>query len=153
VKKQVQMIWSFMRILRIAAMISLVALSLFVAITNGQAAYTKRQEASQSIDPVTKWEKRVLPVLDHVPTNVTEFGYVADWDLPNSDYDVVDQDNEYTLTQYALAPRSVQPGLDHEWIIGNFTQAGFKEWLNQNLSAYEISEIGFGIYVIHRTAP
>jgi hypothetical protein len=152
-EKQVQMIWSFMRILRIAAMIILVALSLFVATTNGQAAYTKKQEASQSIDAVTKWEKRVLPVLDHVPNSVTELGYVADWDLPHSDYDVVDQDNEYTLTQYALAPRSVQPGLDHEWIIGNFTQAGFQEWLDQNLSAYEISEIGFGIYIIHRTAP
>src|SRR5215216_1845048 len=147
------MIWSFMRILRIAAMISLMALSLFVATTNGRAAYAKRHEASQSIDPVTKWEKRVLPALDHVPNSVIEFGYVADWDLPNSDYDVVDQDNEYTLTQYALAPRIVQPGLDHEWIIGNFTQAEFKEWLDQNLSAYEISEIGFGIYIIHRTAP
>ena len=142
-----------MRILRIAAMITLVALSLFVAITNGRAAYAKRQEASVSIDAVTKWEKRVLPVLDHIPKDVTEFGYVADWDLPNSDYDVVDQDNEYTLTQYALAPRIVQPGLDHEWIIGNFTQAGFQKWLDQNLSAYEMSEIGFGIYVIHQTTP
>jgi len=152
-EKQVQMMWSFMRILRIAALMSLMALSLFVAITNGRAAYTKRQEASQSIDPVTKWEKRILPVLDHVPDNVTEFGYLADWDLPKSDYDIVDQDNEYTLTQYALAPRIVQPGLDHEWIIGNFTQAGFQGWLDQNLSAYEISQIGFGIYIIHRTAP
>jgi hypothetical protein len=147
------MIWSFMRILRIAAMLSLMALSLFVASMNGRAAYTKRQEASQSIDPVTKWEKRVLPVLDHIPNNITALGYVADWDLPNSDYDVVDQDNEYTLTQYALAPRIVQPGVDHEWIIGNFTQPGFQEWLDQNLSAYEISEIGFGIYIIHRTTP
>ena len=142
-----------MRILRIAAMISLVGLSLFVAAMNGRAAYAKRQEASQSVDVVTKWEKRVLPVLDHVPNDVDEFGYVADWDLPNSNYDIVDQDNEYTLTQYALAPRIVQPGLDHEWIIGNFTQGGFQEWLDQNLSAYEIREIGFGIYIIHRTAP
>jgi len=141
-----------MRNLRIIAMISLVTVSIVVAITNGLAARAKWNENSQSIDSVSKWEKRVKAVLNHVPNNVTEFGYVADWDIPNSGYNIIDQDNEYTLTQYALAPRIVQPGLDHEWIIGNFTYPGFRDWLAKNLSSYKITEIGFGIYVIHRTS-
>jgi hypothetical protein len=141
-----------MRNLRIVAIISLLAFSVFVAITNGLAARTKWNKYSQAIDSVAKWEKRVTPILKHVPSNVTEFGYVADWDLPNSGYNIIDQDNEYTLTQYALAPRVVQPGLDHEWIIGNFTQEGFRNWLDQNLTSYQIASMGFGIYLIHRTS-
>jgi hypothetical protein len=43
--------------------------------------------------------------------------------------------------------------LDHEWIIGNFTDTKFRDWLDQNLSSYQLTEIGFGIYVIHRTSP
>jgi hypothetical protein len=141
-----------MRKLRAIAIISLVTFSIFVAVTNGLAARAKWNQNSQSTDSVSKWEKRVKPVLDHVPSNITSFGYVADWDVPGSEYNIIDQDNEYTLTQYALAPRIVQPGLDHEWIIGNFTDTGFRDWLDKNLSSYEIIEIGFGIYVIHRTS-
>ena len=142
-----------MRNLHIAALVGLVTLSIWVALTNGFAAREKSNQVSQSTDSVTKWEQRVKRVLDHVPSNVTEFGYAADWDLPNSDYNLVDQDNEYTLTQYALAPRIVQPGLEHEWIIGNFTQPGFEDWLKNKLSSYKITDLGFGIYLIHRTAP
>jgi len=140
-----------MRNLRIAAMFSLVMLSLFVAITNGLAARNKWKQNSQSVDSVSKWEKRVKAVLNQVPDTVTEFGYAADWDIPDSGYDLIDQDNEYTLTQYALAPRIVQPGLNHEWIIGIFTNPGFRDWLDKKLLSYKITGIGFGIYLIHRT--
>src|SRR5690242_10312603 len=142
-----------MQNLKIIALISLVTLALLVAVRNELASHAKWDQNSRSIDPVSKWEKRVTAILSHVPSNVTEFGYVADWDIPNSGYDLIDQDNEYTLTQYALAPRIVQPGLDHEWIIGNFTFGGFRVWLDQKLSSYKMTQIGFGIYLIHRTSP
>ena len=142
-----------MRTLRMMTIIGLVTFGIFVAVRNGLAAHAKWDQNSQSIDAVSKWEKRVRLVLDHVPSNVSEFGYVADWDIPNSGYNLIDQDNEYTLTQYALAPRIVQPGLNHEWIIGNFTSSDFRDWLDQKLSSYKITGLGFGIYIIHRTTP
>lgn len=142
-----------MRNLRAIALISLILYSLFVAATNGLAVHARWNRDSQSSDSVSKWEKRIKPALDHIPSNVTELGYAADWDIPDSGYDIIDQDNEYTLTQYALSPRTVQPGLDHEWIIGNFTNNNFRKWLDKNLSSYKIIKIGFGIYAIHRTSP
>jgi hypothetical protein len=142
-----------MRHLRVIAIIGLMLYSIVVAATNGLAAHARWTRDSQTSDSVSKWEKRVKPVLDHIPSTVTELGYVADWDIPDSGYDIIDQDNEYTLTQYALAPRIVQPGLDHEWIIGNFTNTGFRNWLDKNISSYKLIQIGFGIYVIHRTSP
>ena len=141
-----------MQNLRVAATLILVTFSIFVAITNGLGVRTKQNMDPEAIDPVSRWEERVKPVLNHLPSDVTLIGYAADWDLPDVKFNVIDQENEYTFTQYALAPRMVQPGLDHEWIIGNFTNKDFRAWLDQNLSSYEIIEIGFGIYLIHRTS-
>ena len=141
-----------MRNLRVAAIFILVTFSIFVALRTGVQVRAKRLAESTSIDPVSKWEERIQPVLKHLPDDVSVIGYIADWDLPDTEYNVIDQENEYTFTQYALAPRAVQPGLGHEWIIGNFTNKDFRVWLDQNLSSYEIIELGFGIYLIHRTS-
>ena len=141
-----------MRILRILAMAGLLAVGLLVAVGNGLTARSRTFQATQSVDTVGKWEKRVEAVLKHIPSDTKVVGYVADWDIPGMNYSLVDQDAEYTLTQYALAPLMIEPGLDHEWVIGNFTGSGFREWLDTQLPSYEIKEIGFGIYVIHKTS-
>jgi hypothetical protein len=141
-----------MQNVRIIAIIGLVALGLVVAINNAVYARSLSEQERTSIDTVSKWETRIHRVLAHLPSETKEMGYVADWDIPGVEYDLVDQETEYTLTQYALAPRRVQPGLDHEWIIGNFTSPNFREWLDKNLSSYEIREVGFGIYLIHNTS-
>jgi hypothetical protein len=141
-----------MRIFRIIAMTGLLMVGLLVAVVNGLTARSRTFQAEQSIDTVSKWEKRVGSVLKHIPRDTKVVGYVADWDIPGMGYNLVDQDAEYTLTQYALAPLMIEPGLDHEWVIGNFTGSGFREWLDEQLPSYEIKEIGFGIYVIHKTS-
>ena len=125
-----------MRNLRAAAIFLFVIFGLSVALRNGLGVRAKWNAEAESIDSVSKWEERVKPVLNHLPSDVTLIGYAADWDLPDVKFNVIDQENEYTFTQYALAPRMVQPGLDHEWIIGNFTNKDFRTWLDQNLSSY-----------------
>lgn len=141
-----------MRVLRVIALTGLLAISLFVAVSNGLTARPRTTQAAQSVDVVSKWETRVEPVLKYIPGDTQVVGYVADWDIPGMSYNLVDQDAEYTLTQYALAPLMVEPGLDHEWVIGNFTGSGFRGWLDAQLPSYEITEIGFGIYVIHKAS-
>jgi hypothetical protein len=141
-----------MRNLRVATIFILVTFSLFVALRNGVHVRAKWIAETTSIDTVSKWEERIQPVLKHLPDDVNVIGYIADWDLPDMEYNLIDQENEYTFTQYALAPRAVQPGLEHEWIIGNFTNKDFRAWLDRNISSYEIIELGFGIYLIHRTS-
>ena len=142
-----------MQTLRILAIVGLVSFSIYVAVMNGLAAQAAWNQYSTSIDAISKWENRVKPVLDHIPREVTVIGYVADWDIPGSEYGLIDQENEYTFTQYALAPRRVVPGLEHEWIVGNFTNEDFRTWLDNNLPSYELTRIGLGIYLIHRTSP
>jgi hypothetical protein len=141
-----------MQNLRMLAIIGLMAVSLFAAIGNGISARQRWDQAQSRPDPVSQWETRLQPVLKRLPDHIDMLGYVADWDLPDAEYNLVDQETEYTLTQYALAPRALQPGLEPEWIIGNFTRSGFRDWLDEQLPSYEITEMGFGLYLIHRTS-
>jgi hypothetical protein len=142
-----------MQNLRIIALIGLITFSLLAAVNNGIDARQRWTQAQSRQDPVSRWETRLQPVLKRLPEHVSVLGYVADWDLPGAEYNLVDQETEYTLTQYALAPRAVQPGLEQEWIIGNFTQPDFRDWLDGKLPSYEVTEMGFGLYLIHRTSP
>ena len=139
--------------LRQAAVVGLVGLSLFVAYRNTSSVMAAWNPEQPDNNPVDRWEKRIQPVRNHLPEDITLVGYVADWDIPNSEYNPIDQDAEYVLTQYAMAPIMVKPGLEQEWIIGNFLHPGFEAWLDQSLPSYEIKSLGFGIYLIHRTSP
>ena len=139
--------------LRQAAVVGLVGLSLFVAYRNTSSAMAAWNPEQPDNNPVDRWEKRIQPVRNHLPEDITLVGYVADWDIPNSEYNPIDQDAEYVLTQYAMAPIMVKPGLEQEWIIGNFLHPGFEAWLDHSLPSYEIKSLGFGIYLIHRTSP
>ena len=104
-------------------------------------------------DFVTGWEERMERVKSKLPNDVSLVGYVTDADLPGMETDPIDQDNEYMLSQYSLTPIRVVPGLEAEWIIGNFTVPDFQVWLDQSLGEYEINNLGYGIYLIHRMSP
>ena len=139
--------------LRQAAVAGLVILSLFEAYHNTTSALADWDPDQPQNNSVDRWEERIQPIRNHLPEDVTLVGYAADWDIPDSEYNPIDQDAEYVLTQYALAPIMVEPGLEHEWIIGNFLNPAFESWLDESLPAYEIRSLGFGIYLIHRTSP
>jgi hypothetical protein len=138
---------------RLAAVIVLVGLSLLVAYQNTLSAMSDWDPDRPQNNPVDRWDERIQPIRNHLPEDVTLVGYVADWDIPDFEYNPIDQDAEYVLTQYAMAPIMVKPGLEEEWIIGNFLHPDFEAWLDQSLPSYEIRSLGFGIYLIHRTPP
>ena len=42
-------------------------------------------------------------------------GYISDSDVPGAAYDAANDEGEYILTQYALAPIIIVRGTDQEW--------------------------------------
>ncbi|HJS18408.1 MAG TPA: hypothetical protein VJ785_06655 [Anaerolineales bacterium] len=142
-----------LKYVRQMTVIGLVIFSLIVSYKNAASVAGRWDPAQPFNNPVDKWEKRINRIKNFIPEDVTLIGYVADWDLPGIQYNLVDQDAEYMLTQYALAPIQVKPGLDPEWVIGNFTTPGFEDWLDKQLQSYEIIDLDQGIYIIHRNVP
>ena len=110
--------------------------------------FVKPQKDLLRTDSVTRWEERMQSVRKYLPSSVKEVGYLSD-----NETTAIFQ--EYALTQYALAPVVVrQQSADFEWIIGNFTQPGFQDVLEQDISSdFTIQKIGAGIYLIHRSLP
>lgn len=103
-----------------------------------------------------QWETRMKALKQALPPDVMTVGYVSDLDLlPNpTREDFFAEQDEYPLTAYSLAPRMVQRGLQHEWVIGNFTNPAFRDYLDARLPAgYELQEIGFGMYLIRVRRP
>lgn len=142
-----------MRNLRLIVLVVLAGYVLYGAFEIRQMTMNHSDPDSGKGDFVSDWEKRMGWVKKRLPENVTLIGYVADGDLPDVTTNPVDQDNEYMLSQYALAPIRVVPGLEAEWILGNFTTPDFEVWLDTSLQKYEITSLGYGIYLIHRTSP
>lgn len=124
------------------------------ALLNGAAAYWLIPPPVLTRDAgVAAWESRLQPLKHALPADVRVVGYISDLDLLEnpSQSEVFTEIDELPLTQYSLAPLLVRPGLDEEWLIGNFTRPEMKTYLDAQLPAgYEIQSFGFGIYLIHR---
>jgi hypothetical protein len=97
-------------------------------------------------DPVTNWEKRIEPLRNELPTH-GEIGYLADWDLPGWDGSQSDMDNEYRLTQYALAPTLLLRGAGYPQIVANLTDPKDVDRLEKRFGVKMVHSYGLGIYL------
>jgi len=97
-------------------------------------------------DPVTNWERRIEPLKADLPKN-GEIGYLSEWDLPGWDGSQSDMDNEYRLTQYALAPRLLVRGHRFAYVVANLADPADVQSLKDQFGLREIRGYGFGIYL------
>jgi hypothetical protein len=97
-------------------------------------------------DPVTNWERRIKPLKADLPKN-GEIGYLSDWDLPGWDGSQSDMDNEYRLTQYALAPRLLVRGPGYAQLVANLTNPDDVQRIEDIFKVRKIHDYGLGIYL------
>jgi hypothetical protein len=97
-------------------------------------------------DPVTNWERRIEPLKDELPPTGA-IGYLSDWDLPDWEGSRSDMDNEYRLTQYALAPRLVLRGSGYTQIVANLSDPRDVARIEALFQVKKVREFGFGIYL------
>ncbi len=109
-------------IARIAALILLVGLCVFSAVDGYQTAIQAAGEMSGD-DMVTAWDKRLRKIRPLLPESGV-VGYLADWDVPGAQFGSSDQEVEFLLAQYTVAPVVLERGKDHPIILGNFSDNG-----------------------------
>jgi hypothetical protein len=88
-------------------------------------------------DMVSTWDRRMRKILPDLPDHGV-VGYLADWDIPGYEYGHTDQTVEYLLSQYALAPLTLQRGDDFPLIIGNFSDTGDKDKIPAILAHFKL---------------
>jgi hypothetical protein len=111
--------------------------------------YIKALEFDAS-EPVAEWERRMAPLREALPIARGFVGYVSDSSVACFDCTNLDDQIEYTLTQYALAPIIVNKGTDYEWIVGNFGKGTFTAWSQLHPGEFDILRFPYGVYLIHR---
>ena len=111
--------------------------------------YIKGLEYDAS-EPVAEWERRMAPLKAALPISRGYIGYVSDTSVACFDCTNLDDQIEFALTQYALAPIVVNKGTDYEWIVGNFGKGTFGTWSQSHAGGFNVVRFPYGIYLIHK---
>ena len=105
---------------------------------------------SVSDDPVADWERRFTPIKERLPFQRGIVGYISDSSIPGVTYDAANDEGEYVLTQYVLAPIILVKGAEQEWDIANLSRQAFELWSSANQGKFEVTASKSGIYLLHR---
>ena len=111
-----------------------------------------RDLGSLSADPVAAWEERFDPLKERLPFVRGVVGYVSDSDVPGAPYDAANDEGEYILTQYALAPIILVRGTGQEWNVANMSREALSLWSAAHGAGFEVEAFRSGLYLLHHTA-
>ncbi len=128
-------------------LVLLVAAGLTASVRNLIAT---RDLGSVSDDPVADWEKRFTQLKQRIPFERGVVGYISDSSVPGVGYDAANDEAEYVLTQYVMAPIVIVKGTDQEWDIANLDRQAFELWSKANQGKFEVTAYKGGIYLLHR---
>ena len=123
------------------------AASLYASIQN---LISTRELGSISEDPVAQWEVRFSRLKRQLPFDRGVVGYISDSDVSGAAYDAANDEGEYILTQYALAPVIIVRGTDQKLNVANLSQEALQLWSARNQGEFEILPLGSGLYLLSR---
>ena len=104
-------------------------------------------------DPVTQWEVRFQAVKKLLPFKRGVVGYITNSDVPGAKYDPNNEQGEYTLTQYSMAPIILVRGDNEAWTIANLNSKAFQLWSQSNHGAFRVTPLNDNLYLLQRLTP
>lgn len=99
---------------------------------------------------IEAWTERLEPVKTALPIQRGVIGYVGEWDVPGTSYSYWDQESEFMLAQYTLAPLILERGAVEEWNVAVLSRASFGIWQKANAGEFEITPLKHNMYLLHR---
>ncbi len=104
-------------------------------------------------DPVADWERRFGPLKRALPFERGFVGYISDSSIPGIITDINNDQGEYVLTQYVMAPIIIIKGTAEEWNIGNLSPQAYRVWSLANQGKFDVHAFTGGLYLLHRISP
>lgn len=96
-----------------------------------------------------RWEADMQLVRENLPIDRGLVGYISEEDLEGVDFAFWDNETEFILTQYALAPLVLKKGLAAEWNVVVLSNEYLTKWLEANPGEYEIIKVKGRFSVLH----
>lgn len=132
-----------------SVLLLIVLASLYASILN---LVSTKELGSTNDDPVADWEKRFAPLKQQLPFQRGITGYISDSDIPGVDFNAANDEGEYVLTQYVMAPVIIIKGTEQVWNIGNLGPKAYKIWSQSNHGQFDVIPFAGNIYLLHRSA-
>ncbi len=101
-------------------------------------------------DPVADWEIRFAPLKEKLPFKRGVVGYISDSNIPGVAYNAPNDEGEYVLAQYVLAPIIIVRGTDQEWNVGNLDKSAYDIWSKSNQGQFTVIPFKDKLYLFHR---
>ena len=125
----------------------IVLASLYASVQN---LISTKDLGSTSDDPVADWDKRFEPLKAQLPFKRGVVGYISDSSVPGASFNSANDQGEYVLTQYAMAPIIIVKGTDLEWNIANLSRQSYELWSKSHQGKFEVTPFKGGLYLLHR---
>lgn len=109
-----------------------------------------KDKGSTTDDPVADWEVRFGPLKAKLPFSRGVVGYISDSSIPGITFNAANDEGEYVLTQYALAPIIIVKGTNQEWNVANLSKAAFDVWSKTNQGQFDVITLKDRLYLLHR---
>ena len=104
-------------------------------------------------DPISEWEVRFQPIKKLLPFRRGVVGYITNSDVPGAKYDANNEQGEYTLTQYAMAPIILVRGDNEEWTIADLNNKAYQIWSQSNHSEFRVIPMKDDLFLLQRLTP
>ncbi|HVN16069.1 MAG TPA: hypothetical protein VMT73_10055 [Anaerolineales bacterium] len=129
--------------------LALLVLAGFFSVVQSWLSTLNLNQGGAAIDA---WEARLMPAKKALPIKRGVIGYVGEWDAPGISYAYWDQESEYLLAQYSLAPLILKKGAVEEWNVAVLSEPAFAAWQKANQGKFEIIPLKHNVYLFHRLA-
>lgn len=96
------------------------------------------------------WEARIQPVKEALPIERGVIGFVGEWDVPGVAFSAGDQETEFILTQYTLAPLILVRGTVAEWNVAILSKTAYEKWQATKTGDFEVIPLGHQVYLLRR---
>ena len=100
-------------------------------------------------ETLDRWEADMILLRESLPVNRGVVGYISEEDVAGLKYEYWDNETEFLLTQYALAPLILKKGLSAEWNVVVLKNEDLLKWLAANPGTYEIIKIKSKFHILH----
>ena len=137
-------------VLQRVMLVGIMAASIYFGVQNLRAAIGI---GALNSDPVTKWEVRFQAVKKLLPFKRGVIGYITNSDVPGAKYDVNNEEGEYTLTQYTMAPIILVRGDNQEWTLANLNSQAYQIWSQSNHGQFRVTPLKDDLYLLQRLTP
>ncbi len=100
-------------------------------------------------ETLDQWEADMILLRESLPVDRGVVGYISEEDVAGLEYEYWDNETEFLLTQYALAPLILKKGLSAEWNVVVLKNEDLLKWLAANPGTYEIIKIKSKFHILH----